>query len=375
MKDEIKVLHVFGQMNRGGAESLIMNVMRNLKNNKIKFYFFVTTPKVGHFDKEIKMLGGQIIYIKSLTKDVRFSKEFKKMLEQLNPDVIHSHLHAFSGLILKNAAECNIPIRVAHSHTINGNQKEKFIRKVYNLYMKNLILKNATHLIGCSQEACQALFGDGKSTIIHNSIDLNQFINPRILPKDKLKRELNLPSQSIIVGHVGNFTLPKNHEKVINVFKEFRDREKDAHLVLIGEGTLRKEIEKLIEKSNLEKNVHLLGVRSDVPSLMKQLDLFLFPSLFEGLGLVLVEAQAAGIHIIASDSVPREADLGLNMIKFLPLSQNDYYWAKKMQESLKATNVNWYERKKTITLKRYNIESTVSDLEKIYVETKVNVTL
>lgn len=372
MNEEIRVLHTFKQMNRGGAESLIMNVMRNLSNERIKFFFLVMSPSPGHFDNEIRELGGEIIYIKPLSENKRFSKDLAEVLGRIKPDVIHSHLFTFSGYILRIARKCNVPIRIAHSHTIDEGEKKKLLRKIYIRLMKKLIGKNGTHLLGCSVDACDTLFGenstaDSRVRVLKNAIDLGSF-KENHQKTDNLRLKFNLAPKSIIVGHVGNFRYPKNHEKVIKVFIEFQNKKKDAHLFLVGDGILKKEMEELAINKGMHNKIHFLGMREDIPQLMQQFDVFLFPSRYEGLGLVLIEAQAAGISSITSNRVPKEVDLGIDRVKFVPIEKSNSYWVKEMSSVLDLPKVPWVKREESLKENGYDIKIVVQELEEIYLE-------
>ena len=368
MKD-IKVLHVFKQMNRGGAESLIMNVFRHIKNENIKFYFLVSEKEEGAFDNEITTkLGGEIHYIEFNSNILKYRSDLEKIINEIKPDVVHSHIFTFSGIVLQIAKKCNVPIRIAHSHT-TGTSKKTFLRQLYNFSMKRLINFSATQLIACSNEASNALFLKRTkipTKIVKNAIEIEKY-SPCTPNLSTINKVIGISDNDIILGHVGSFRKVKNHTRLIDIFKDFHNKNENSHLILVGDGPEKENIINKVNTLNLQNNVHFLGVREDVHQLLKDFDLFLFPSLYEGLGLTLIEAQAAGTKCITTIGVPKEADIGLNMVEFLSLEISNSEWVEVIEGYLNAPLIHeWKERRETIIRRGYSIENTVQELEKIY---------
>jgi glycosyltransferase involved in cell wall biosynthesis len=372
MMQKIRVLHVFGRMNRGGAETLIMNIFRNIDREKFQFDFLVHSKEEGHYDKEIKSLGGDIYPVPLSKKNIlQYRKEVKRVLLEKGPfDVIHSHVHFFSGYLLRIAKESGIPVRIAHSHTAQS-MSSGFARNMYTNYMRKLILKNATDLIGCSKEACKALFGpecfkNSKVKVIRNGIDLELFKKIEEGSLLNLKNELQLNPEDKLIGHIGRFVDVKNHSRLIKIFSLLCNEMDNVHLVLVGDGPLKNKISDLIKQYGIEGKVHMLGVRSDVPEILANLDLFLFPSLYEGLGLVLVEAQAVGLKCITSSAVPSEADIGAGLVEFIDLDLDDTIWVKVIKEGLENSYRNISIKKEEIKRSGYDIKTVIQEVCNIY---------
>jgi glycosyltransferase involved in cell wall biosynthesis len=376
MEKPIRILQVLTIMNRGGAETMIMNYYRNIDRKKIQFDFLLHRKEKWAFDDEIKALGGKIYtmdnislkkipaYLKSLDVFLKNHKEYK---------IIHSHINAFSVFVLKVAKKNNIPIRIAHSHTslynlnLNPFSKKrnslsfaaKFIAQ--NLF-KLKIPTYSNYYFSCGEKAGKWLFGKknvSKVKIINNAIDSDLFIYNEDKSL-KMKKELSLEGK-LVLGHVGNFVPEKNHSFLIKIFQEIKKINPKASLILVG-AFGENEMEKLINE-NLPKDLNILGLRSDVPDILQAIDIFIFPSTNEGLPVTLIEAQAAGLKIIASDDITTELNI-TNLIDFLPLKKAPEYWAKAVLNSYP------YQRRNTknqIIEGDYDIKSNASALQEFYI--------
>lgn len=367
-----RVLHFFGRMNRGGAETFIMNVYRNIDRSKIQFDFAVTSPESGHYDDEIKQLGGNI-YILPIPSEsglLKYRKALINLIKQNGPfHGFHSHVHHFSGWNLKIAHELNIPLRIAHSHSVSDGKKDSFLRNLYRSYMIKLIDRHATHKLTCSESAGISLFGekitiDQRYKVIKNAFDLSPFAEVANKTKEDLRMKIGMPLNKRLIGHIGRFVPQKNHDLLIDIFYKVAEIDSNVDLVLVGDGELREKILNKVENLSLKDRVHFLRVRSDIPEIMCALDLFVFPSLYEGLGIVLVEAQAAGLPCIVSNTITKEVDLGLNLIHFVELSDFNGWVSNILKISTEKTD--WEERKNIIQLKGYDIKEVSKEIQYIY---------
>ncbi|MBS2969661.1 glycosyltransferase family 1 protein [Metabacillus sp. KIGAM252] len=335
MGSPVRVLHTVVNMNRGGAETLIMNLYRNMDRSKVQFDFL--TCKEGVFDDEIRELGGTIHRIPYITDGghFRYIRSLNAFFSQnRHYKIVHSHLDKMSGFVMQAAKKYGIPVRIAHSH--NTQSEGNFLAKTYKDYAGRLIHPSSTHLFSCSQAAAEWLFGDrGRvSILLKNGIDSEQFKHSSST-RNRIRLELGITNQYVI-GHVGRFNLQKNHNFLIDVFNECSKNFTDLHLVLAGDGPLRNEMEQKVKNLNLSEKVSFLGIRSDIHHLLQAFDLFAFPSLHEGLPVTLVEAQGAGLPCIISDKITREADMGIDLITYLPISQKED-WAAKIPKILLET--------------------------------------
>jgi len=369
---KIKVLHVVGGMNAGGLETLIMNIYRNIDREKIQFDFAVQTNNNCFYNNEILEMGGRIISHSTPKSDLgKYKKELEKTLIDYGPyDAIHSHVLFFSGIVLKIGKELGIPVRISHSHNTSDSKQNSLIRKIYRGTMRYRILKNATHLIGCSREACEYVFGKssfklGTARHFPNAIDLTMY---KSLSRNKryLTDELRISSDSTILGHIGRFTKQKNHVFIINLFAAYLKKDPKAHLVLVGEGIEEDNIKRLVHEKNIEDRVHFLGLRSDIAHVLFSIDLFLFPSLYEGLGIVLVEAQAAGVPCVISDVVPVEADLKIGLISRVSLSDDMKKWVCAIENTLEFNRQSWGSIESALITNGYDIKESSKTLTQLY---------
>lgn len=308
----IRILYVNGGiMSRGGIESFMMNYYKYFDKDKIQVDFIVHGFEKGIYDDEIKSMGGKIYNVPIKSKDYFGNiSALTKIFRSGNYKVVHSHMDAMSMVVLKIAKKCGIPIRIAHSH--NTQHLTKNLAKYFiNEYARKNITKYATHYFACSHAAGRWLFGtkftDKKITVINNAINLNDYLFNNA-KRNELREKYDLNSKYVI-GHVGRFDYQKNHMFLLEIFRELLKKKPDSILFLVGDGHLRSDIESKITDLNIGNNVIIAGIRNDVSQLMNAFDIFCLPSHFEGLPVVLVEAQANGLKCITSDTVTTEVDI------------------------------------------------------------------
>lgn len=366
----LRVLHIVASMNRGGIETMIVNLQRRLDRTKIQFDYLVTRKKNHHYAEEIANLGG-VVHQAPLVEDVGFFK-FKKFAAALLADhreysIVHCHMNAWSGFFLPLAKRAGIPIRIAHSHN-TATTPGLYGRLSYlcKLYAKHQIAKSATHYFACSKAAGDWLFGNGVSEgrlkILNNAIETTRFSYSPITASAK-RAELGLTSDKLVVGHVGRLDLQKNHTFLIDLFHAFHRRQPNSVLLLVGDGALRTNLEQQVRTLGIADSVRFLGVRSDIPALLQVMDVFVFPSLFEGLGMVAIEAQASGLPCVVSSTVPGECDVTGN-VRFLPLSSGPDAWA---EELLKLQGVHRFtDALQKVASAGYDVRQTAKWLEEFY---------
>jgi glycosyltransferase involved in cell wall biosynthesis len=365
MSSTIRVLHVFGALNRGGAETMIMNIYRNINRDKIQFDFMMHCSGNCDYTDEIRSLGGKIYSIPRFTGEnyVHYKEAWNNFFEG-HPEykMIHGHVRSTAEIYLKIAKKHKL-ITIAHSHsTSNG---AGFLAIIKNM-MQYPVRYRADYLFACSEEAGKWMYGkkavqNSNFKMIRNAIDISKYSYNQELRKTK-RTDLNV-SDKFVIGHVGRFQSPKNHMFLLDLFKEIHCKNSNIVLLLVGDGELRPQIEKKIADLGLENCVILTGVRSDVPELMQAMDVFAFPSLYEGLGIVAIEAQAAGLPCVVSDAVPQEAFI-TDLIQSVPLADSAQIWA---DEILKYRG--GYERQDTseqIKAAGYDIGNSAKELENFY---------
>lgn len=360
MEKPVRVLQVVTHMERGGLETMLMNYYRNMDRTKVQFDFLVHRDYRSAYDDEIEGLGGTIHRIPKL---VPWSPSYRKALntffaEHPQYQIVHVHQDCLSSVILKAAKKNAVPVRIGHSH--NSNQ-DKDIKYLIKLYYKGLISKYATALFACGKEAGDWMFEGEPYHILNNAIDAGSYLFD---PENACRtREcLGIAPDALVVGHVGRFSAQKNHGFLIEVFAEILKRKPKAQLLLVGEGDLRSQIETKVRALGLEENVIFTGVRSDVPELMQAMDMFLFPSVYEGLPVTMVEAQAAGLPCYISDRVPIECKM-TELVRQISLEKTAAEWA---QEIITASNVRQNNTLEAIRNAGYDIKSNATWLQNYY---------
>jgi len=334
----IKVLHVVGSLNRGGIETWLCQAVACLPRQRYQFDFCTYRYKRGAYATELEQSGCEIHNIPLRSSPVaifQFAKRFRRLLGDGRYDVVHCHGLLLVGFILFLARLENTPVRIAHAHSTKNNRALAGMVSVASRLglALNRVLARAfsTHGVGCSAEAAAALFGgrwrgNSKYKVIHCGVDLTPFKIDR--SPDSLRNALGIRAGATVIGHVGSFTVAKNHRFLVEVAARVLERSEDAVLLLVGDGSLRLSIEKTCAVLGIRERVIFAGVSSCVPELMRcAMDIFVMPSLHEGLPLVLLEAQAAGLPCLASDVVSHEAMVADGAIQFLPLASGAEAWA------------------------------------------------
>ncbi|UOR13801.1 glycosyltransferase family 1 protein [Halobacillus amylolyticus] len=362
----LRVLHVVVNMNRGGAETLIMNLYRNIDRSKVQFDFL--TCKEGVFDSEITSMGGVIHRIPYVT-DVGH-QGYKKALAnffQTNQTykIVHSHMDKMSGIVLHAAKKARVPVRIAHSH--NTRSEGGIASQLYKFLAGSTIRQHATHLYACSNAAAKWLFGgrSDQAFILKNGVDCDRFIYSTEA-RTKIREQLGLEHNSFVLGHVGRFAQQKNHLFLIDVFAKLTKVHPNTRLILVGDGPLKSQIKEKITELGIESKVKVLGVRKDIHRLLQAYDLFVFPSLHEGLPVTLIEAQNAGLPCIIADTITSEVDMGLNLVRRLSLKEQKL-WLNAIQEQISKTPVRTIDRS-ALHQKGYDIRKTASHAQTSYID-------
>lgn len=346
----IKVLQVVGTMNRGGAEVMLMHILRN-KPDYIHFDFLVNNPpedleREGVFDDEIRSRGCQIRHIGSQLRlgPVRYIKEFTKVCEELQPDVVHAHLNAKCGIIALAAHRAGCKRIISHCHAnirFRGSFISIILGELELAFQKRLIAKYATDWWGCSSDANRRLYLPRvrrKSVVINNAIELTdyQIVNP--VDVSGLRTSYNLPDSTIILGNVGRIVPHKNIAFIVEVMDELRKRGKDVAFVVAGRDDSPYYTAKLRDRANEieipKDRILFLGERSDIPVVMHTFDVYVGPALREGFGLVAIEAQAAAVPCVLYKGYPKGSDMGVGLCTILD-DLNPMLWADAI---IAATN-------------------------------------
>lgn len=368
----VRVLHVVGQMNRGGVETWLLQVLRRADRARVQMDFLTTLDGRGQYDAEVVAAGGRVLPCPCPREPVGFARWMLRILKDAGPyDVVHSHVHHFSGAVLGVARCGRVATRVAHSHS-NTSALDAAARPVRRLYLRAMeaaVRANATAGLAASADAAASLFGprwreDRRWRVCHCGIDLSPFRAP--LDREAVRAELGLAPSALVVGHVGRLDVPKNHAFLLRVAAEVVRRDPRASFVLVGEGPLRAAIERQAAELGLRDRVVLTGTRPDVPRLLRAFDAFLLPSSREGLPLVALEAQAAALPIVLTDSITRELVVYDELFSWRSLSDPPSSWAAALLAAVARRPPPASEALALLERSDFALDRSVRTLEEVY---------
>jgi len=339
----MRVLQVMSELDGGGVERLMYEYCRRIP--EIQFDFTITAKNEGILEKPLKELGCNIYHTAKIRENpLLYIKQLKNVIANGKYDIVHSHISYGSAFAMYLAAKCGVKVRIAHSH--DAYIPQTFAGKIERQMFTAICKKYATDLFACGNDAARWLWGkkvfnEKKIYIVHNAIDTKQFAFSEET-RYKMRKELGIENK-LVVGHVGRFTVQKNHRFLVRIFAEVKKLREDAVLLLVGRGVLEEEIKEQVRALGLGKDVLFLGVRNDVAALLNAMDIFVLPSLYEGLPVTLVEIQANGLASIVSDAVTAEIKL-LDNIEYFSLNRSMKEWAKQIVScDIHKRNVNGIE--------------------------------
>lgn len=365
-EEPIRIAQIVGKWIGGGVEAVVMNYYRHLDHSKIQFDFICDDDSTNIPYDEIEKLGGKVILIPPYQKVFKYQRELRRVLRDGKYKIVHSHINTLSVFPLYAAKKVGVPVRIAHSHSTTNKKewKKNLLKQVLRPFSK----KYATNYMCCSELAGRWLFGDkaydeGKVYLLNNAIDLDKFKYDKKI-KDKKRKELGIKEDTIVIGHIGRFVAQKNHTFLIDIFNQFHKKEKNSILLLAEQGPLQEEIKNKVRELGLDDSVRFLGQRNDANELYQVFDVFLLPSLYEGLPVVGVEAQASGLLCFLSDDMTKETKV-LDSTVFMSLSNTAEEWTDEI-----LTNLKDYKRintKSEVSDNGFDIEVEARKLEKYYI--------
>lgn len=355
----IRILHIVTYMGRGGLESMLMNYYRHMDREKVQFDFLVHRDFEADYDQEIQSLGGRIYHISRL---VPWSRKYRQELKDFfrtHPEyrIVHVHQDCLSSVALQCAKECGIPVCIAHAHSSSAVKNLKYPIK---LFYKKQISRYSTALFACSQTAGEWMFCGAAFQVLKNAVDARKYQFDAEVQR-KIKAELGISDQ-LVIGHVGRFRPEKNHEFLIDVFTALVKKHSDSVLLLAGDGDLQPAIAEKVQKMGLADKVRFLGACSNVEELLQAMDVFVFPSLYEGLPVTMVEAQAAGVPCVISDRVPFEC-IVTDLVTQKSLQDSPEQWAEEILKRQRTVHENTYEQICSIG---FDIEENAGKLQEFY---------
>lgn len=339
---------------------MLMNYYRHVDREKIQFDFLEHRRDRAAYDDEIESLGGRIFRLPRLNP---LSSDYFHALNAFfaaHPEyrIVHSHLDCMSAYPLCAAKNAKVPVRIAHAHSTSQDRNWKL---VFKLISKKLISLYTTDLFACSADAGEWMFGTKDVHILPNAIDIERYAF-NLLIRNQTKKALGL-DDAFVIGHVGRFSAVKNHSFLIDVFVQIKRQEPNSKLLLVGAGSEMQAVQQKVKALGLGADVIFTGVRNDVADLMQAMDVFVFPSLYEGLGIVLIEAQAAGLPCVVSDTIPQEAYL-TDLVTAEKLSSSVEKWAEKI---LKKRDFPRTDRRDEIAAHGFDITTEAVKLQEFYI--------
>ena len=365
----IRVLEVLGKMNRGGAEAMIMNLYRKMDRSKVQLDFMVHTTEHCQFDDEIEQLGGHIYRVPRfrVVNFFNYRRAWRLFFKE-HPEikVVHGHMGATAAIYLHEANRFGC-FTIAHSHSA-GSPRKTLHDYLYTMfsYPTRFVAKQ---LFGCSTEAGIARYGMRYVSGSHyqnfpNAINLDSFTFSPLVRKEK-REELGIASDSLVVIHVGRVTPQKNPPMLFAIFKEIVKQNADVVCLWVGTGELEGKYKQMIEKEGLQDRIRMTGVRSDIPQLLMAADCFLFPSLWEGLPVSVVEAQATGLPCVIADTISKEVEV-TKLVEWHSLSESPTVWASRCLALAGEHTENRQSPISEVRAAGYDIEESAKKLMAIY---------
>ncbi|MBQ2094333.1 MAG: glycosyltransferase family 1 protein [Firmicutes bacterium] len=364
----LRVLHSVSNMARAGIETMLMNYYRQIDRSRIQFDFLANKPVPGEYDEEIRGMGGRVFVSPGLNP-LHFPqyKRFVADLLRSSPEIgiVHAHNEAMGYYALKSAKDAGLPVRIAHAHNTQIIKDYKYPLK---MVCKQLLPGAATDYWSCGRDAGIYYYGEKRwnesGFILHNAIDVPRFAFQKET-RESLRQAHGLEN-CFVIGHVGRFNVQKNHARLLDVFAEVAKTEPSARLALIGVGELEQSVKEKAQTLGLQDRVLFLGQMADVSGWYQAMDCFVMPSLFEGLPVVGIEAQAAGLPCVFSDRVTDEVLLS-PAARRVPLEADDAEWAKEIlaakrpeAERTQGADIVWQSG--------YDIHAEAQKLQEIYLE-------
>lgn len=364
MSEPIRILHMIGTFEMGGSQAMILNLYRGIDRSKVQFDFIVDHPDMDALLPAFKDLGANVFIMPSFkgTNYAEIKREWNTFFKE-HPEykILHSHVRSYASIYLPIAKKHGLKT-IIHSHsTSNGSGIKSYVKWLMQLPLRY----QADYFFGCSKEAGEWLFGKRivngeKYHMLQNAIDIKKYeLNESI--RKQYRDELSIGEHTLVFMHVGRLHEAKNHIFLLEVFSKYHSRHADSVLVIVGDGMLRKEIEDKIEDLSINEAVKMLGARNDVPNLLQAADCFLFPSKWEGLPVTIVEAQAAGLPCLVSDTVTRDVNVS-DLVKNLPIDHGSDSWVNAIE--------NMHFSKKDVTedivKAGFDIQSSAEWMENFY---------
>ena len=361
--EQYRILHVLGKLNRGGAETMVMNLYRNINKEKFQFDFIIHTDDVCEYTEEVLKLGGRIYSVPRyyFFNHLKYKKAWKEFFyNHKEYKIIHGHVRSTASIYLKIAKK-NRLTTISHSHSISsGKGLAAIIKNIFQYRIRYI----ADYFMGCSKKANEWLFGkkvanSEKCKVIKNGIEIEKFVfDFRV--REEIRNKLKIENEDIVIGHVGRFSPEKNHQLIVEVFSKIYKKNNKYKLILIGGGPEKETVINRCKQNNILNNVIFLESISNIYDYLQAMDIFIMPSKYEGLGMALIEAQVSGLKCIASNKIPAEAKITDN-VTFLELDFNKWVEVIQKCDIERKCESNQY-------IQEYDINNVTKELEQFYLQ-------
>lgn len=375
MTEPIRILHVLGSTDLGGAESRIMDIYRCLDREKIQFDFMVHQEKTGYYEEEIKAMGGRIYRVPrfKLYNIGSYKKAWRAFFAEQNArhmkfHAVHGHMTSTAAIYLPIAKASGVPITIAHARSAGV---DKGIKGIVTKSIRRPLRKRCDYMFACSGLAGEAVFGSRnvlseKVKIIPNAIDAAKF-SYRETVRTELRRKMQLEDK-FVVGHIGRFHYAKNHEYLLEVFAHIAAKKENAVLLLLGEGTRMEEMKKMAARLNVQDKVLFLGNKKETWDYYQVMDFFVCPSRFEGLPGAVVEAQAAGLACLISDTIAKEVGI-TELVTYKSIQEEPQKWVDFVLEHQEYAREDKYEQ---LVAAGFDVKEQVKRYEQFYLTGEEN---
>ena len=368
-----RVLHVLASLTLGGIETWLVHMLRHRNQFSVSHEILLTRPEPGAYEAEVRGMGVPIHRVLMSGSRRAWLRAFRSFLEEQGPfDAVHSHVYLFSAPVLGAAKAAGVPVRIAHCHTARskGRDHQTLWNRLRRAVAISWLKRSATRRVGISDAAIEEIAGpdwraDPTTSVLIYGFDFSRYAGAAERGR-KLRSSLAIADGVPVIGHVGRFEPVKNHAFLLEAFAALLERKPQAQLVLVGDGPVRDQVAARSNALGLAGKVHFPGTTDDVPAYMSMFDLFALPSFSEGLGIVCVEAQAAGTLSVVSDAVPREVSVIPGAIEFLALGAGAQAWAKAFERRLDEPSCDPRESLRQVEASRFGISRCIEELDQIY---------
>ncbi len=363
----MRVLEIAASLKIGGAEKIARDIGYYSNSDFYQIDYVVFGDEIGEYENELQKKGCNIYHLpQPASSYTNYLKELYKLIKVNGYQVVHAHTMFNSGWVMLMAKICGVPTRISHSHSVDDQPDKSPIQRLYEKVMQLIIVSCSTHYVGCGVKAGEILFGRNryhkKGVTILNGIDTKKFAYSEI-NREEARKKLKL-TNNFVIGHVGHLAKVKNQSFLINLMPEILKNNKNAKLLLLGEGEDRQKLEKQIIDLDLSQNIIMTGNVTDVHKYLSAMDAFVFPSLYEGMPLSVIEVQANGLPCVMSDSVPQDVVL-TDLIRRLSLKESEDVWVQAICDSERCAPHTYEEKIKNLGL---DSEKMVNKILELYCE-------